>query len=113
MLSSHSLSGPRSPIPPVLYIAFQSISESVSDCSRDGRSMMSLSVRRFLIEAVTFVLALTCVDETKHNERDASRQTAKIIVSNRVSSLDAIVLQRMIANHKCKLVRAVSPMSGR
>ncbi len=44
------------------------------------------------------------MDETIQNGGDDNRRRTKIIVANRVSLLDIIVVRRFISNNKCKVV---------
>jgi len=60
---------------------------------------------RFINEVISLILTFTYVDETIRNGGgDDNRRRTKIIVANRVSLLDIIVVRRFISNNKCKVV---------
>lgn len=44
------------------------------------------------------------MDESVRNGGEDNRRRTKIIVANRVSLLDVIVLRQFISNNKCKVV---------
>ena len=59
---------------------------------------------RFINEALNLILTFTYVNESGQNGGDNNRRQTKIIVANRVSLLDTIVLRKFISNNKCKVV---------
>ncbi|CAF1326015.1 unnamed protein product [Rotaria sordida] len=64
----------------------------------------SLSLDQFINKAISFILTFICVDEAVQNRNEDTRKTTKIIVANRVSCLDLIVLRKLFFNNKCKMV---------
>jgi hypothetical protein len=55
---------------------------------------------RFINEVISLILTFTYV----RSGGDDNRRRTKIIVANRVSLLDVIVLRKFISNNKCKVV---------
>ncbi|CAF1507288.1 unnamed protein product [Adineta steineri] len=62
------------------------------------------SLNQLLNEVISLILTFSYENQTVGNEEKDNRRAAKILVANRVSLFDEIVIQRFICNTNCKVV---------